>query len=207
MHSRLHALALDYEPQLRETIFPAFATYVAEAKRLDLPSLSTSRLIECWQDREKEVLDIFGAKALMPSLLSEMAIAELRAFLAESFWDEDPDLLAYLISSGGPPDRTVTRDAELYEVGKGSRSLKAWLGAHGHRAADELELAAPRWREQSEDGAVREMAAHLASGDSPLERHDRNADAVNRRIAPLRQRLSGRPARNSTAASILSDGT
>ena len=121
-----------------------------------------------------------------------MAIAELRAFLAESFWDEDPDALAHLVSSGGPPDRTVTRDAELYEVGKGNRSLETWLGEHGHRGADELDLAAPRWREPSEAGAVREMAARLASGDSPLECHRRNMDAVNRRIATLRQRLSGR---------------
>ena len=91
--------------------------YVADAKRVDLPSLSTSRLIECWQDREKQVLDSFGAESLMPSLISEMAIAELRALLAESFWDEDPDLLAYLISSGGPPDRTVTRDADAVRGG------------------------------------------------------------------------------------------
>jgi hypothetical protein len=32
-----------------------------------------------------------------------------------------------IISAGGPPNRTLMADAELYEVAKGSRSLDAWL--------------------------------------------------------------------------------
>ena len=195
VRAQLHALSLDFDRQLRDTIFPAFARYVADAKRVDLQRLSTDGLIEHWQECERQVLDTFGAQSLMPSLIGEMAISELRAFLAESFWKEDPDALAYLISSGGPPDCTVTRDAELYEVGKGKRSLETWVGEHGHRAADELELAAPRWREPSEAGTVREMAARLAAGDNPLDCHHRNRDAVNGRIAALRQRLSSRDRR------------
>ena len=195
VRAKLRALSLDYDRQLRDTVFPAFARYVADAKRVDLRSLSTDRLIECWQEREKQVLDKFGAESLLPSLIGEMAIAELRTFLAESFWEEDPDALAYLISSGGPPDRTVTRDAALYEVGKGSRSLETWLGDYGHRAGDELELAAPRWREPSQAAVVGEMAARLAAGECPLECHRRHVDVVDRRMATLRGRLSGRDRR------------
>ncbi len=195
IRSKLHALSLDQDRRIREAVFPAFARYVAEAKQTDLERLSADGLIACWQDREKQVLDTFGAESLLPNLIAEMAIAELRAFLAENFWDEDPDAQAHLISSGGPADRTVTRDAELYEVGKGGQSLDAWLGKYGHRAADELELAAPRWREPSEAGAVCEMAVRLAAGDSPLECHRRHVDAVNHRIATLCRRLSSRDRR------------
>jgi len=190
--SKLRFLSIDYDRRLRDTIFPAFARYVAEAKQVDLQRLSTDRLIECWQEREKQVLDTFGGQSLMPSFLCEMAIAELRTFLAESFWDEDPDALAHLISSGGPPDGTVMRDVELYEVGKGSRSLEVWLNSNGHRGGDELELAAPRWREPSEVRTVRDMAARLAAGEGPLERHRRNVETVKHRMETLRQRLPGR---------------
>ena len=127
VESRLHALSLDTQRQLREAIFPAFARYVADAKRVDLTRLSTDGLVECWQEREKQVLDTFASQSLLPSLIGAMAIAELRVLLAENFWDEDPEVLAYLISSGGPPDRTVTRDAELYEVGQGSARWKRGL--------------------------------------------------------------------------------
>ncbi len=86
-----------------------------------------------------------------------------------------------LISAGGPPHRTVIADAELYEVAKASHSFETWLAHHGHRAAGELDLAVPRWREQPE--AVREMANRLGMGEGPLERHHRNVEEVERRAA------------------------
>ena len=142
-----------------------------------------------------ETEHVLEAKGAADLLHHEMALAELRTFLAENFWDEDADALAHLISSGGPPDRTVTRDAELYEVGKGNQPLETWLGTYGHRAADELELAGPRWREPSQAVAVRELAACLAAADSPLECHRRHVDEVDRCMAALCGRLSGRDRR------------
>ncbi|MCY2988427.1 MAG: PEP-utilizing enzyme [Planctomycetota bacterium] len=191
--AKLQALAADFDRQLRDRFFPSLARYVADAKQLDLRSLSAEQLVDCWQTHEQQVLDTFGPQSLLPSLISEMALAELRVFLAEQFWDEEPDSLALLISSGGPPDRTVSSDLELYEVGQGQRPLATWLAEHGHRASGEFDLAAPRWREQPE--AVHAMAARLAVGDSPQERYRRHAEAVERRIQLLRERLSGRDRR------------
>jgi pyruvate,water dikinase len=191
----LRALAQNFDRQLRETIFPAFVRYVADEKQVDLRALSAQRLIACWQSREERVLDQFGGQSLLPGLIGEMAVGELCALLAEHFWNEDPDALAHLVSSGGPSDRTVVRDAELYEVGKGDRSLETWLGEHGHRAADELELAAARWREPSETEIVRGTAARLAAGENPIERQRRHAAAVHQQVAGLRQRLPGRDCR------------
>ncbi|MHB1035418.1 MAG: PEP/pyruvate-binding domain-containing protein [Pirellulales bacterium] len=188
--ARLHHMSADLDRQLRDAVFPGMARYVAEAKQIDLTALSSERLVACWHEREKRVLDNFGAVALLPSLICEMALAELRTFLAENLWDEDPEALAHLISSGGPADRTVAGDAELYEVGLGRRSLECWLAEHGHRATGEFDLAAPRWREQP--ATVREMAARLAAGESPAERHRRHAEQVEQRITGIRQRLSAR---------------
>ena len=193
VQTKLRALAVDYDRQLRDTFFPAIVRHVTDAKQSDLRSFSVEQLIDFWQEHEKQVLDAFGPQSLLPSLIGEMALGELRSFLAEHFWDEDPDALAQGISSGGPPTRTVVSDAELHEVGQGKRPLETWLAEHGHRASGEFDLAAPRWREQPE--AVRQMAARLADGDNPLERHRRQADAVNQRIQALRQRLSASASR------------
>ena len=102
---------------------------------------------------------------------------------------------ARVISSGGQPDRTVGRDA--WRCTRWAKAAGRWRpgSSHGHRAADELELAAPRWREPSQTGAVREMAARLAAGDSPLEQHRRHADAVDRRIVHRPPPLSARDRR------------
>ena len=190
VNAKLHALSAVYDRQIHDGLFPEISSYVADAKRIDLGSLSGEQLIECWRKHEMQVLDVFGAQLLLPSLIGAVAIADLRQFIAENFWDEDPDALVYLISSGGDPDRTVVADAELYELAKGTRPLETWLADHGHRAANEFDLAAPRWREQPL--AVCNMAGCSMTGDNPLERYSRHRDTVNRRIEELRKNLSCR---------------
>ncbi|MDB5291024.1 MAG: hypothetical protein JWL69_2265 [Phycisphaerales bacterium] len=187
VNAKLRELSADFDRRLNDEIFPAFSRWVAEERDRDLSALSPEELIELWQDRERRVLDDFAPQSLLPSLISGMALAELRTFLEENFWEDDPDDLAQLISSGGPPNRTVIADAELYEVGAGTRGLEKWIADHGHRAAGEFDLASPRWREVPQ--AVAEMAARLKGGDSPLERHQRHSKEIASRIDSLRSRL------------------
>jgi pyruvate,water dikinase len=183
----LAGLAHDLDRRLRDEVFPDITRYVAQAKATDLSLISDERLIELWQEHERRVMDAFAPLSLLPSLISGMALQELRSHLQEHFWDEDADALSQLISSGGPPNRTVTADAELHEVAQCGRSLETWLKDHGHRAVGEFDLAAPRWRERPE--AVREMAARLAGGENPLDRHYQNFEAVGGRVAVLRSQL------------------
>jgi len=192
-NATLHALSDDCDRRMLDRVFPAVEQYVADEKRRDLTGLSAAELVECWREREAQVLDEFSPQLLLPSLIAAMAIADLQTFLAENFWNEDPQALAYLLSSGGPPDRTVVADGELYETTRGNRSLEEWLTAHGHRAVNEFDLAAPRWREQPK--AAGEMAAHLAAGESPLERYRRHQETVNRRADELRKGLAARDRR------------
>ena len=187
VQATLRKLAAGYDRILHAEAFPAIARYVAEARKTDLAALTAEDLIALWHRHEAQALQKFAPQSLMPSLISGMALGELLAFLAEHFWDEDPDALAQLISSGGPANRTLLADAELYEVAKGNRTLEAWLADHGHRASWEFDLASPRWRETP--AAAQEMAAHLAKGEAPMERHERHSAAVNQRLDALRSRL------------------
>ncbi|HOW71460.1 MAG TPA: PEP/pyruvate-binding domain-containing protein [Phycisphaerae bacterium] len=189
----LHALSADFDRRLCRNLCPRLACYVDLAKQIDLRLVSADRLIGLWQEHERQVLDTFGPHSLMPSLICEMAMAELREFLQECFWEEDADDLAGFISAGGALNRTLTTDVELYEVGKGSRPLERWMADHGHRAVGEFDLAAPRRREQP--AAVSDLAARLAAGVGPLDRHDRTVGEVGCRVESLRARLSGRDRR------------
>jgi len=187
--AKLRALAATLECDLREGLFQEIAARVAQAKTIDLGSLSADRLPKLWSDHEGLVLDTFGPHLLMPGLIAAMAMGELRTFLRETLWEEDADALAQLFSAGGEPDRTLRTNAELYEVAKGNRPLETWLAEHGHRAAGEFDLAQPRWRERPE--SVQEMADRLAMGEGPLERHHRSAEAISQRLVSLRARLTG----------------
>jgi pyruvate,water dikinase len=185
--AKLRQLAEGYDRHLRGLEFVELERFVGEQRKMALGELSAEGLIDVWRGHEREVMDVFAPKSLMPSLISGMALGDLRAFLAEHFWEEDAEALAQELSSGGPANRTVVADAELYEVGTGTRTVEAWVAAHGHRAAGEFDLAAARWRERP--AMVREMAARLAAGEGPLERHARQAEAVDKRVAGLRERL------------------
>ena len=183
VQARLDALSADLEHELRDVLFEEIVAFVAGAKQIDLGSLPVNELLELWDRQEQKVLDIFGPRLLLPSLIAGTSLGALRTFLLENLWDEDADALAQRFSSGGLPDRTLLADAELYEVAKGKRSLETWLASHGHRAAGELDLAEPRWREQP--AAVQEMADRLGTGDGPLERYRLHVEEIDRQVAAL----------------------
>ena len=132
-------------------------------------------------------MDEFAPQSLLPSLISGMAIADLRAFIQENFWDEDPDALVNLLSASPRPDTTVQANADLYELAQGRWTVEQWLELYGHRAADEFDLSTPRWRERTEE--LVKLAARLKDGASPLELHQRRAEQA--------QREAGRAVRGS----------
>ncbi|MFO8014899.1 MAG: PEP/pyruvate-binding domain-containing protein [Phycisphaerae bacterium] len=192
-NGRLHDLAADLDRTLREETIPAFVAWCEAERGRDLTSLSVEAWADLWRDCERRVLDEFAPRALLPSLVCGMAMADLRALLEECFWDDDPDDLLDVLAAAPEPDKTLDLTAGLYDVAHGRRTPKDWLAAHGHRGPSEFDLAAPRWRERPDE--VRTMADRLRDGPDPRERHReryREAEACLERLAA---RLPGKDAR------------
>ena len=191
--ARIQELSDNADVEFREHTAPAIKAYVDRSRGQNLAALSTKALIALWQERETQVLDIFGQEAFLPSLICGTAWTDLEAFLHENFWDEEADALLRLIAAGRQPDRTVMADAELFEVAQGRRTQEAWLAEYGHRGPGEFDLATPRWREQPEK--LRDMAARIATGEPPLERFKRGSAVAAGHAANLRAQLSAADAR------------
>ncbi|MEX1015493.1 MAG: PEP/pyruvate-binding domain-containing protein [Phycisphaeraceae bacterium] len=190
---RLDELAEEYDQRFERQLVPAFTAWVQEQKQRDLTTLTAGQWRELWQQREQRVMDDFAPASLLPSLIVTQATRQLRDFLEQQVWDEDPDALARQLASGGEPDTTVQSTQLLYEVGHDPAKLDAWLARFGHRAPEEFDLATPRWRERPE--AVTAMAQRLAEGRAPIERHRRQADAAQQHVAELKRHLT--PARQA----------
>lgn len=188
--TRLLNLSNDWDVKLREQVFPAVQECSAKLRHINLCDLSHAELIALWQSYEDQVMNVFGAQLLLPSLISSMALQDLHNFLAEHFWEEDPEALSQFISSGGPPDSSFVSNAELFEVAQGSRRLEDWIAAHGHRGSGEFELAAPRWRELST--ALSEQIEHFKNSESPVIRHNRHQQEVKDTLARLSSQLNQR---------------
>jgi len=187
---RLRALADDFDRRLTDQIIPDFVAWCRREKQRNLAALSADEWIALWRERERRGLDEFAPQALLPSLISGMAVAELRAFLDETFWDEDPDELADRLSASPVPDKTVEQSIGLYQLAAGRLSLEAWMTVHGHRGPGEFDLASPRWRERPDE--VRTMAQRMRGGPDPAALHHNHLEAARREIERLRSRLAGR---------------
>jgi pyruvate,water dikinase len=183
----VHTLAADYDEQLTTKLIPELVTYVNEEKRRDLKSLSNDELIELWHAREKRVMDEFAPQSLLPSLISGAALAELKTFLEENFWDDDPDQLATLLSSGHQADKTVAANTQLYEVAQNERAAVEWLVEYGHRAPEEFDLSTPRWRERPDE--LLTMARRLKDGKNPADLHHAHLKKCEDKLNSLRAAL------------------
>jgi len=183
----LRDLARDFDKRLADEIIPEFEQYVGDQKNVDLAALSTSQWLELWRDRQGKVLDDFAPESLMPSLIVGMALDDLRTFISENFWDEDPDTLAGELSAGGPGDLTVAASQQLHDIAEGASSVEQWLERFGHRAPEEFDLAAPRWRQTPE--LVERLAEHMKGTTAPIKRHDARASEVAERVTQLKASL------------------
>jgi len=189
---RLREMARTLHADLNERVIPEFAAWCREEKQRPLGDMSDEELVTLWRSREHRVMDEFAPQSLLPSLVSGMALAELRAFIAENFWDvdEDADELAGMLSAPPSPDKTLQANAGLFAIVGGDLTVDQWLIEYGHRGPDELDLASPRWRENP--GEVAAMARCLAGGQDPIELHHAHVAEIQSRTRMLRMRLTGR---------------
>lgn len=190
VNAKLETLAVDFDRKLEAQWIPAFTAWVEAEKKRDLRAVTTAQWHDLWQTRTQRVMDEFAPLSLMPSLICAMALARLRAFVTEQFWEEDPDALVNLLAGAAAPDRTVRSTAALLDVAEGRSTLAEWLADNGHRAPEEFDLATPRWHERPE--AMKTMADRLAGSVSALELHHRRAEAARQRIADLSATLRPR---------------
>ncbi|MGE5609694.1 MAG: PEP/pyruvate-binding domain-containing protein, partial [Bacillota bacterium] len=190
INRNLHDLAQNLDRQLRQETIPSFEAWCRQEKQRNLSALLPEQLIPLWQERQRRVMDEFAPQSLLPSLILAMALADLRAFLNEQFWDDEPDALAAMLSSGHAPDKTVTANAQLREVSMGTRRLEDWLADYGHRAPDEFDLATPRWRDRPDE--LLAMAHRLKDGADPLRLHEERQQRTHEKLEQLRSQLSAR---------------
>jgi len=184
----VHELSNDLDQKLSKEIIPKFVAWCGEEKNKNLQSLDTQPLIDLWHSRHDRVLNDFAPWSLLPSMVCAMALAELRSILEENFWDDDPEQLAAALAAGNQPDKTLLSSAHLYELARGQRSITQWLADYGHRAADEFDLATPRWRERSND--LLPFASRLENGASPIDLHHAHQRRSDEKLNELKSRLS-----------------
>lgn len=134
-----------------------------------------------WRECRDLTLGEWAAESLLPGYLGGLAHARLEAALRTAMGPTDgPAWLARLVS-GLDGDLTVTQNETLERVALEDGSLTGFLDRFGHRAVGEMELAQPRWREDSSylerivrsNRTMSERSPERSSERSPSVRHER----------------------------------
>jgi pyruvate,water dikinase len=153
-----------------------FEDYVARQRRRELPGLTTPELLQELHARRK-ALDDFGWRSLLPGFFGGSAMTRLEALLRTIAGDDEGLRLASALTVGDTPDLTVRQNLMLAQVGRGELAMEKFIEIFGHRAAGEMELAQPRWREDLC------LVEQLASRAARSARTDAHAQSLSHRNA------------------------
>ena len=130
-------------------VLPGYLAWIDEKRAQDLAALSTAALVAELRARISRTLDDFGPESLKPGFFGGLARAELEKLLVQVLGDDKGREMTELVTSGLPGDTTFDQNSLLWRVSEGSATMEEFLARYGHRAAGEMELAQPRWREDA----------------------------------------------------------
>lgn len=176
-------LRREAKARFEQDALPPYLEYVRRAREQDLGRLSTGELISELDARRRRVLDEFGAESLKPGFFGGLAYDALETMLRQLMGDAAGAELARTLTLALDGDTTFEQDALLHRLAtvKTERAeLPAFLERFGHRAAGEMELRVPRWREDT--GYLEQIIEQVrrAPGRSPEKIH---RDNLRRRAA------------------------
>jgi pyruvate,water dikinase len=157
--------------------------YVAAKRQQDLSGLSTPELVAELDERRARVLDDFGKVSLKPGFFGGLAFRRLSETLSLLGGKHEGESLALTLTSGLEGDIAVEQSLLLHQVALGERPLTEFLERFGHRAAQEMELAEPRWWE--DPACLRQALGSLKAGKLRPP-NDAAAESVKRRQAAER---------------------
>ena len=187
---RMKALKRTARERFENDAVPKLEEFLAGVSRVELSTLSTLDLLAELRRRRDFVLGEFAAESLLPGFFGGLAHERLRMLLVQLFGQEEGEQLVGQLTTGLGNDITVEQNVALFEVAAGRMTLDDFIQRFGHRAANEMELSQPRWREDHD--FVTRMVERFrgSSSPSPRERHTAQVEARQRAESSLPNKLA-----------------
>lgn len=138
-----------FKKHFDEEVVPIFLEDFAETRKQDLSKHSDAEVCANLGTRCRIVLDEFAPASLLSGFFGGLAFDALEAQLAQLLGPHEGAALAGTLTLALDGDITFEQDRLLYDVAHGKATLAQFLERFGHRCIGEMELATPRWREDS----------------------------------------------------------
>jgi pyruvate,water dikinase len=175
----------DAKAHFERDVLPAFLRQIAAQRAENLQTLTEEALIGHLRQWSAEHLGLFAAQSLRPGFFGGMAFAAVEGMLTQLMGEQGGTKLARTLTLALDSDVTFEQDALLFKVAEGQADLATFLERFGHRAAGEMELAVPRWREQPHylEQTLGRLRANR--GRPPEEIHHESAERYRQARAAL----------------------
>ncbi|MFO0864895.1 MAG: PEP/pyruvate-binding domain-containing protein [Gemmataceae bacterium] len=146
-----------------ETTVPEFVRSVEAAWKEDWSAISPLELLAMFEDWRQRTLVDFTREALKPTALAAILMAKLQAAFARRFQPpgtkpkegespaaERADAAMRALTMGAHPPADIDLPLGLEALRTGAMDRTTFLQKFGHRASHEMDLAQPRWAEQTD---------------------------------------------------------
>ena len=183
---RLSRLSNSFASHFRQEILPVFADETARAQAEDWSNLSPPALLDRFQFWCKRTLDEYARTSLKATILAATARASLGFVLRRKLGTDRARAALGALSMGVQPDPDGDMAAAIRDLIDGKLDRTAFLQHFGHRGAQEMELAQPRWSEDPTalDRLLRQ-SPHFPTPDAGRTTPDWDAIAEEAKLSAL----------------------
>ncbi|MEX2214745.1 MAG: PEP/pyruvate-binding domain-containing protein [Phycisphaeraceae bacterium] len=146
---RMKKRAATQAQRLERDVFPAFRLLVDAARNEELSSLSPVQLLQRGKLWIQRTLVDLARESLQPSMFAAAALADVEAALKPAIGEVRARAVAQALMTGVTPGEESDLAGAVKALASGAMSEAVFLDRFGHRGPNEMELASPRWREES----------------------------------------------------------
>jgi pyruvate,water dikinase len=147
--ARIASASKSFDNEFRQRIIPEFAAEVDRAEKEDLSKLDPPGLFARLQIWSSRTLVQFARHSLKPTLLAQFSWQVLDQQIGKAVGPERARAILAALSQGAKADPHADLPGAIRELAAGRMTRDDFLNRFGHRGPNEMELAAPRWAEDS----------------------------------------------------------
>lgn len=162
MASAVRKQSEEFAAEFLTKIAPPFAAAARSAIQQDWSKLDSPAVLKLFQEWVTKTLVEFARHSLKPTFFAETAWSNLVETLKPKLGEEGARLAVSALALGARPAAGTSLSEAFHELASGRTDRAAFLERFGHRAANEMELAAPRWSELADlpAGTTVEPSSH-----------------------------------------------
>ena len=155
---KLARLSQTFAEDFRSKVIPTFVADIETAESEDVVQLDPPALLQRFEFWVKRTLVDFARKSLKPTMFAQFSLSVLEQQLRKPLGPERTREALAELSAGAHADPEADFPHAILEATAGRLVRSEFLRRFGHRASKEMELAQPRW---SEDSAALDRILHV----------------------------------------------